>query len=334
MLTILNDTHIGVERSAGTTILTKHKLQLTVLAQFEALLPKQGDLMILGDLYDRYIVNVSDVIETIRILSKWLEKDRGTLYLVAGNHDLSKTTGVRSSLDLTATMLQYITGNIGRVALITEPQMMHYGYVIPHLANQEAFDEALAQVPECKFLFLHVNYDNKFAAQSDQSLNITKEQVAACKAEQIICGHEHQFKRGPKILLPGNQIATSISDWQGCSNKTMVVIDNEALTLTQVGDKDKEYTEQLWTDPKVTTHPLVRMVGSATTEQAALVVSAIAKFRAISPALVIANAVQIEAEQGVEGFSDSLESARAFDVWAALGEVLEASELSTLQGLE
>lgn len=183
-------------------------------------------------------------------------------------------------------------------------------------------------------MFLHVNYDNKFAAQSDQSLNITKEQVAACKAEQIICGHEHQFKRGPKILLPGNQIATSISDWQGCSNKTMVVIDNEALTLTQVGDKDKEYTEQLWTDPKVTTHPLVRMVGSATTEQAALVVSAIAKFRAISPALVIANAVQIEAEQGVEGFSDSLESARAFDVWAALGEVLEASELSTLQGLE
>jgi len=36
----------------------------------------------------------------------------------------------------------------------------------------------------------------------------------------------------------------------------------------------------------------------------------------------------------LQGFSDSLESARAFDVWAALGEVLEASELSTLQGLE
>jgi UDP-2,3-diacylglucosamine pyrophosphatase LpxH len=336
MLTILNDTHIGVERSAGTTVLTKGILKNYVLTQFGALLPHQGDLMILGDLFDKFEVNISDAIETIRLLLSWLDRTTGNMYLVAGNHDLSKTSGVASSLDLVATMLHYLRSSYaGRVVLIKEPTDTPYGYVIPHLPNQEAFDAALEGVPECDYLFLHVNYDNKFAAQSDQSLNITKEQVEASKAKHIICGHEHQHKHVGKIRLPGNQIATSVSDWQGCSYKYGTSIDEEGVVGHYiVMDKSGEYTEQLWTDPVVTNHKFVRMVGNATAEQAAQVVSAVAKFRSISPALVVTNAVQIASNEGLEGFSDSLESVRAFDVWAALGEVLDPAEIAILHNLE
>lgn len=331
MLTILNDCHIGVERSAGTTIATRAALKQHVTNSFGRQLPAEGDLMILGDLFDRYVVDVADTLETIRLLSGWLMLNIGKLIIVAGNHDLSKTSGIQGSVHLVASVLEYMHPR--KSVLITEPTMTDHGYVIPHLPNQAAFDAALAEVPECDYLFLHVNYDNKFAAQSDQSLNISREQVEASKAKFIICGHEHQFRRGPKMLLPGNQIATSVADWQGCTNKVRVVIVDGEGVLEPVVSKDSEYIELPWTDLQVTPHKFVRVIGEATTEQAAQVVTAVAKFRAISPALVIGNAVQIATEGSMEGFSESLESVRAFDVWAALGEVLEASELKTLQDL-
>ena len=55
MLTVLNDLHIGVQRSSGTTPLTQWKLRQSVIAQADELIMEvETDLMILGDLFDTH----------------------------------------------------------------------------------------------------------------------------------------------------------------------------------------------------------------------------------------------------------------------------------------
>ncbi len=290
--------------------------------------------MFLGDLFDSYEAPVWDVLQVYSILAKWkADHPDNYLYLVPGNHDLSKTSNVLGSFDMLAALLE--DRFFDTVQVVKEPLDSAYGYIIPHLPNQAAFDAALAQVPERKFLFLHCNYDNNFAAQSDQSLNITKEQVDALPVQQVIIAHEHQNKASGKVRLPGNQIATSISDWQGCNYKYKTVIDDNGVAGSViVAPKDTEYIEQPWDNPQVTDHKFVRLVGSATAEQAPDVVNAVARFRAISPALVVGNGVQIATADGLGDFAASLESVQAFDVWSALSDVLETAEIETLKGLE
>lgn len=328
MLTILNDTHIGVERSAGTTLQTKAALKLRVRQEFARLLP-DTDLMLLGDIFDSHQVSAADVLETYRSLVNWLRNGH-FLYLVAGNHDLSKTSNVLGSFDLLSELLKDASDS---VVVIKVPQMTPYGYVIPHLPSQKLFDEALEQVPECDYLYLHVNYDNKFAAKSDQSLNISVEQVAGCKAGQIIIAHEHQTKDSGKVLLPGNQIPTSVSDWIGCSAKYKTVVGHGLVTKIEVASSIGQFAEIDWTALAPVDCPFIRVVGSASAEQANQVVNAIAKYRETSPALVISNAVEIEQNDGLGDFQGSLEAVQAFDVWRALGEVLEPAEITKLQEL-
>ena len=58
-------------------------------------------------------------------------------------------------------------------------------------------------------------------------LNISKEQVAALPVNRIISGHEHQYKLANKIILLGNQIATSVSDWvSNGTNKVYLQLSN------------------------------------------------------------------------------------------------------------
>lgn len=329
-LCIISDTHIGTVRSSGTTQASQSALTNYIHETFKSLLP-ETDLMILGDLLDRAQVPLSDLLFVYTTLSEWLDKGH-TLYLVAGNHDLEKVSDKLSSFDMLGELLKQYYPHT--VVVIKGSIMTPCGYVISHMPNQAEFDAELAKVPACDYLFLHVNYNNFFAAQSDQSLNISKEQVEACKARNIICGHEHHLKVVGKMHLPGCQISTSIADWQGCSHKYKTVIENGVIRHGVVATKENDYTEQPWTNPTVTDHKFVKMVGSATAEQAAQVVTAVAKFRAISPAFVVANGVQIASESGAEGFGESLESVRAFDVMAALGELLSRDEMIVLQELQ
>lgn len=335
-LRIINDTHLGVHRSGGTTLSSRWALRQFVLERFAALMPEGKDLMILGDLFDTHEIDSIDVYRTIRILSSWLYKNKSSiLYLVAGNHDLSKVSTTFSSFDLLCNMLVDMHSDT-RVKVIKEPSKIAYGYVIPHLPNQAAFDEALAQVPECQYLFLHVNYDNNFAAQSDQSLNISKEQVEACKAKFIISGHEHQEKKTAKIWLPGNQIASSVADWvtNGNGKIYLEISEIEGVTKHVCAVKVDEFVEQDWKQLEVTDHKFVRVAGTATAGQAAQVVAALADFRQKSPALVVTNAVQIAANGDTGAFQASLEATRGFDVWAALANYLNAEQMQTLRGLQ
>lgn len=330
MLTILHDTHEGTNRVAGTTKATQELLKAHIHEQFKALLPAEGDLMILGDLFDGYNVSLYTVFLTYRALSLWLSAHpTAELILVPGNHDLSKTSTTYSSFELLANLLRG-----PRVQVIMEPTMTKHGFVIPHLPNQEAFEGALKTVPACDYLFLHVNYDNSFAAKSDQSLNLSKEQAQALPVKHIVIAHEHHYRQVGKVTLPGNQIASSVSDWITSPQKGYATIADGVLAFNVVRQRIEEYVELPWQQLEITSHKFVRVVGTATAEEATAVISAIATFRQTSPALVISNAVEVAVNGAAGDFTAALEAAQGFDVWTALGAMLEPSQMTTLRSLK
>lgn len=332
-LTILHDIHIGAIRSAGTTPESQMALRNAVREKFAALLPSSGDLLILGDLFDTSNVPILEVFETYKILTAWLERNPSSrLYNVAGNHDTSKTSNIFSSFQFLGALLQMQFG--GRYFHIEQPQMTPHGYVVPHLRNQDLFNAALEAVPECDFLFVHCNIDNNFAAQSDQSLNMSQQQIVDCKAKQIICAHEHHSRTVGKVLLPGNQIATSVSDWLSEGDKFYTVIENGVAELHTAVRRVDEFIEMDWKSIEQSDKPFIRITGSAEASEVSGAITAINKLRSKSKAFVVTNAIQTMVEEGGAAiFENSLESVQKFSVVEALRGMLTEDEFRVLEKL-
>ena len=323
-----------MNRSAGTTPASQVELRNYIRAEFRRLLPSEGDLMVLGDLFDTNNVQILEVLETYKILCDWFkENPTGRFYNVAGNHDLSKTSTVLSSFQFLGHLLSMSFAD--RYIHIEEPTMTPYGYVIPHLRNQALFDHELSKVPECDYLFLHVNVNNNFAAQSDQSLNISLEQIQACKAKNIVCGHEHHSRQVAKVVLPGNQIASSVADWAGEGDKFYLTLEDGQVTRHISAQKSTQFVELDWKNLQVTGHKFVRVAGEAQPEEVASAISAINKLRSQHSAFVITNAVTTISNDGsiAEVFSQSLESVQKFSIVEALKRVLDKDEFAVLEKL-
>ena len=287
--------------------------------------------MLLGDLFDKANAPLSDVLETFKVLSMWLKANAfSTLYNVAGNHDLSGSSNVLSSFQFLGALLKHSFP--GRYVHIEEPKQIPYGYVIPHLRNQEMFDLALSQVPAHTVLFLHANFESPFAQHSDQSLNFTHEQVK--KAKLVICAHEHQARSLKNVEIPGNQIASSVSDWLGAKTKRFLTLCSEGHYYTECVRSEEEFIAQDWKQLEVTDHAFVRVEGTATSEQASEVVNAINRFRKTSPALVITNAVKIESDGITVDFESTLEKVQGFNVMEALRSFLSAEEMKIIESLK
>jgi hypothetical protein len=275
---------------------------------------------------------MQDLLETYNIFKVWLEKGH-KLHYVAGNHDLSKDRTKLSSFQFLASLLSgvnctYLEG----AGWIDEAKGI---YAISHCLNQDVLDMHIEQVPECKYLLVHCNYDNHFAVQSDHSLNMSKEQAFECKAEKIVFAHEHHARTamGGKVFVCGNQFPSSVSD---CLDKK----DKFAHRLTDTGiEKIKtwdtsDFAEMPWNALTDTNAKFVRISGTATPEQAGLAADAVATFRRQSQAFVVTNAVQVVSDGEVERASlQSLESVQAFDIMAALKEVLTTEEYAVIEGL-
>lgn len=331
-LRILSDLHIGAIRAAGTTPATQYALRKHTLSEFKRLLPTQGDLLLNGDTFDTNNIPISDVLETYIILNDWLTQNpQSKLYNSTGNHDQSKTSTVLSSFQFLGKLLKLAQPD--RYVHIEEPMMTPHGYVIPHLRNQDLFSHAMSQVPACDFLFLHANFDNGFAAQSDQSLNVSREQAEMCKARLIIFGHEHHKRIVGKVVIPGNQIATSVSDWLSPQDKGYVTVTDGKLSYHLSKARAEEFVELDWQALEVSDHKFIRVIGDATGEQASDVVNAINKFRKSSDAFVITNAVSIATGGLKLDFDTTLASVQRFSVMDALKEILTAEEVTTIENL-
>ncbi len=335
-LTVLNDWHIGAVRSAGTTPATAYQLRLDLLSRFEEILYAiDTDLMILGDLFDGPDISKADLLRTYQVLDDWLGRTGKDLYLVNGNHDLSKNSTNFSSFQFLAALLGSAEGAYpGAVHHISVGTLTPHGYVIPHVTNQEQFNVELSKVPECDYLFVHCNYDNEFAVESDHSLNMSEAQARAAPVKHIVFAHEHQGKTAlsGKVVIIGNQVPSSVSDCLGNQNKYSLQIVNGEYSLQVVWQAEGDFSEQGWRD-LIDTGRFIRVTGTAAASEAAQVVTAISKFRAAAQALVITNAVKIEGVDDAAQLELSHEDICAFNVREALRPLLTDEENNKIDKL-
>jgi DNA repair exonuclease SbcCD nuclease subunit len=332
MLTILHDLHLGAIRAGGATPASAYALRKYLLQGFSDLLEQtDSDLMLLGDLLDSQQIPLSDMLEVYRLLNDWLKAGHD-LYLVAGNHDLSRNSATLSSFQFLCRLIK--SNYPGQVATLFEPQMTPYGYIIPHLANQDLFDSAVANVPPCDVLYLHCNYANEFAVNSDHSLNLSKEQAEAAPVQTIVIAHEHSARRKlrGKVVIPGNQLASSVSDCMEEKTKQYATVDQGVVTLHDCVQPNYKAVD--WRNLAGTQADFIRVTGEATAVEASEVVTAISRFRQQSSAFVVTNAVDIAGDAESEKFAANLESVKSFDVLAALKALLTPEEVAILESLK
>lgn len=333
ILRVLNDIHIGAIRSAGTTTQTQLSLRSHILRRFTELLPCVGDLLINGDLFDTCSVPMNDVLATYEVLSDWLYlHPTSKLYNSAGNHDLAKSNTAMSSFQFIGRLLTRLYPK--QYVHIEQPTETPYGYVIPHLPNQDLFNTAIAQVPKTKRLFLHCNLGNKFAETVDQSLNLSLPMLDALPCDEVIFGHEHKHRIVGKALVVGNQIATSVADWAGSDVDKFYAEIGDSTTLHLCSERVKEFAQIPWTELNTTRidRLFIQVTGNAVAEQAFEVVSTINKFRRNSSAFIVANAVDVTSDDG-NVFSANLESIKAFSIMQSLRESLTDAEFAKVKEL-
>ena len=197
---VINDIHIGVQRKAGTTQASQEALRGFLFDSLRATLDQTAEdhLLVDGDLFDTFEVSPRDWIETYSVFCAWLAK--GTfLTLVAGNHDTVERGEKMSSFAMLCRVLKDQYTNVQLVMIDAWGEVDQGVYAVAHCANQDLFDlrlgELLKQAP--KFLFIHANYDNKFAAVSDHSLNVSQEWAERFIeiGTTMIFSHEHQANR-------------------------------------------------------------------------------------------------------------------------------------------
>jgi metallophosphoesterase superfamily enzyme len=328
-MNILNDVHIGVDRINGTTAASRLALRYYLRDNFRELVMSPAfwadDLCLLGDLFDGPNIPLEDLYDTYLTLTYWLEATDRRLFLVNGNHDLSKDSSVKSSFQLLAGLLvsrypEYVV-HIDRPTKVRENV-----YIIPHLTNQAEFDQALAETPACQYLLVHANYDNHFARQADHSLNLSAEQAASLPVGTIVFAHEHQQRTGlaGKVQVIGNQWASSIADCLGNDTKRYATLAPAGIRYTPVSRVSDFYREVDWRELETADDtPFVRVVGAASDVDSATAVRAISDFRGRSSSYVITNAVQIGTSKvDAESFESAMASVAGFDAITSLRRLI------------
>lgn len=333
---IINDIHIGVKRVAGTTPESAARLRNYLLDAYEHLLSLHDNVLVNGDMFDTYNIPLSDLLKAYSISVEWLQRDnRRKLHLVPGNHCLSRSSIDLSSFEMMARLLVplfpkqvvYLQGG----GWVAESQGV---YAISHVVNQAEFDLQLDRVPqEAKTLLLHCNYDSPFTEHADHSLNLSRERAKALveRGVQVVLGHEHHPRSffGGKVLIPGNQFPSSVSDCVTPEGRTIdtkhcVQIDNGNVTQVQTWSfsGDHGFVAARWDE---LTGDLLRMLedftgfirisGEADPEDSAEALKRISKLRQKSPAFVVANAVRVRGTEGSAlDLSESIEDVRKTDV--------------------
>lgn len=281
---VLNDLHLGVIRTAGTTPASALALRKFALDKLAAILSSaKEDVAILGDLFDTFSIPMQDLLDTYRILNKWLEGGY-KLYLIAGNHDLSKDSTKLSSFQFLAKLLEgpnctYLQG----AGWLDESKGI---YAISHCLNQDPLDMHLANVPKCKYLLVHANYDNHFAVQSDHSLNISREQAEELPCEKIVFAHEHHSRTAlsGKVFVCGNQFPTSVSDCLDKDNKYAHRLTATGIEKIETWNKS-DFIDMPWNALTDTSAKFIRISGTAKPEEATAATEAVANLRRVSQAL-------------------------------------------------
>jgi hypothetical protein len=361
---LINDIHIGVNRSAGTTLESRRGLKQYLNHALRDLIFRHTDkeLIINGDLFDAFDVDIQDILWTYYTFSDWIFESRRTIYMGKGNHDISKDDSKMSAFSFLAMLLTkaypdnivVIEGGLQKLSEHTD-----FIWMIPHCVNQEQFEQELTKVLDIEvpgYLLLHANVDNHYADQADHSLNVSDEWIRKLidKKWTLVFGHEHHHKRlyDGEVIVTGNQFPSSVYDCLSTQGQkdglkyahifsqtkrpdgTIDVCLDKVSTWDAIGNF-VEIPWQFLNDPHTYKHaPFYRVTGTATAEQAPDVVATISKFRQNSKAYVVSNAVEI---QGIKGMDDlttlTVEKLQKVDILAALKQHLDLDEIKAVDEL-
>lgn len=340
---IISDLHIGVNRTGGTTQTSAMAIREMAQAKLHTLLDLNKRVVVNGDLFDSYQIPLTDLLQTYMTLTEWLLDDAEGLWLIPGNHDLSKNSVNLSSFQLMASLLMARfpdkVHNLVGGDWIDEGEGL---YAISHVMNQELFDLALSNIPDnAKTCLLHCNFDNVFAGQSDHSLNLDRATAKELtkRGLTLALGHEHQGRTlmHDKVVIPGNQFPTSVSDCMSHNGgqedgyKYCLMLDGadmELIPTWSVKDEIGGFREIDWQDLGTADvgKIFVRVTGDALAAQSADVIKAVSRFRQGCDALVVTNAVKIEGSAGTDEAAQSVEDIRSVDVMGLLMEMLDPAQ--------
>lgn len=354
---VLNDLHLGVQRTGGTTLASATSLREYGHAKHLGLLnlaPKHGcnRIVVNGDLADAYDIPLMQALEIYSVADAFLSQNPDIeLVWGLGNHDLSKDSAKLGTVAFVGALLGMKHDNFTLVkdASIVDGTEM---YIIPHVANQDLFNVELSQIPvNMQWILVHANLDNAFACDADHSLNLPRDQAKALTqfGAKLVFGHEHQGREilGAKVIVVGNQFPTSVSDClkvgdgQKDGTKRCMVIDHgtnthEFIPTWTPDDAEGWYAEVDWRDLATIEEEgrgFVRVGGEATAAEAAGVVKAISEFRQRSNSFVVTNAVKIEKVEGLDDLSESIEDIRSVNVIELLLEHLDADQAVAIKTL-
>lgn len=346
---VINDLHLGVQRTGGTTPASAAELSQYALKQYRRLLEhctkimkSEGVIIVNGDLTDKFDIPLHDALEIYEVtLTHMRENPRIRHVWALGNHDLSKDSSKLGTVQFLGGLLK-----AEGLLLVSEPTRIGDTYIIPHLVNQEEFDAALQQVPgDAKHLLLHCNYDNNFAAQADHSLNLSREQAVRLTklGIRVILGHEHQGRTAfaDKLIVVGNQFPTSVADCLSKGNaqedgkKYLLELDGDEVDWHTTWSADQEFSQVDWKDlDKVPEHfKFIRVTGQASAEQASEVVRAVAELRKEHDAFVITNAVQVGEQNDGDAVQASIEELDNLSVMKLLKDVLTEEQWAEVEKL-
>lgn len=328
---VTTDWHIGAKRTAGATPASNEALGAYLLQSLEKALDPQYPHLIMGDLLDQFTIDSAALLSVYRVLQSFLATGQ-ELAVVRGNHDHHPRATQVSSFDLLMGILEHQFPATLTVA--REVTRWRQFVLVPHLPNNDLLKievEKLSDVENSVIVF-HANYDNNFAADSQHALNLTQEMADPLlkRGNVLTLGHEHQYRalEQRRVLILGNGVPSSVADCLGCDAKFAAYFDGPDYELEPMVHINEVFTRVDWrnldTDPG---YQFIRVEGTATAEEAAEVVDAVARFRAKSEAYVVTNAVKVE---GVAAFDElaemSLEQITAFNVLDALLEELSEEE--------
>lgn len=337
---ILNDTHVGVQRSGGTTPASAIALRSWLLDSHLAFIMEPEfndyDLIYNGDVFDQFNVPLTDALALVMQWVQWLDTHPdGRIFVGQGNHDIAKDSSKVSMFEFAGKMMQALSN---RFFLITQPTSIDDQqriYMIPHCPTQEMFEKALNSIPELtQFVLVHANYDNPFAEQADHSLSISVDQAVKIikTGATLIFGHEHDNRPvGPNILIPGNQFPTSIADVSAVKSKLFVTITDGQASKHKYVDTAELYAEMEWDklDPNAP-QKFIKVVGEASAEQAAEVIAAVSEMRSAWNGFVLSNAVKVEGQAAVDEVVSDLEEIKAIDVVGFLLDHLNAEQAAVV----
>lgn len=341
---VLNDLHLGVKRQGGTTPASQDALRSYVFNELRQLLQGYDQHYVLnGDIFDGFTVEEADFLEAFDIFKDAILCGNFITFIM-GNHDYSAKGDRVSSFHTLAYVLESAYERSFRMIDFKDGFCSVEGgvYAISHQLNQDLFEVEVKKALKHDFegrdnpvLLLHCNIMSPFAEHSDHSLNLNEKQVDALvdKGWTIVCGHEHQKRvlKNGKVLIPGNQIPTSIADNLNCDAKYYVEISNDVELIRHKG---LNYVEVDWRDESFKDAQFIRVVGSATSEEASEVVDAVNKIRKISSAFIVSNAVSIN---GMGEFDNlvqaSFEDLKKVDVLGLMLEEFDERESKVIRGL-